>query len=542
MRPRNDSVNAVGRIVFYLLLAAYIVLTLAQRAFPTQDGPAHLYYADVVRHMLRGDGVYSAYFAIKHWFPPYAFHTYLLIGLFSMAKALTAEKILVTIYTVWFCIAFRYLIHSVNPADEVFTLAAFPFVHNKTVYLGFYNFSFGVATCLFLIGYWLRHYRRLTAARAAIFGCVILVLAMMHPVALFVALLFVGTHVALMALAEYRQAPGASAARALAAMGRVRRQALLVGAAGVCSALWILQFTRGGGLIWNLAPMRPLALLAMAPLTAFRPIAYRLVLAFPAAAVTLLALRRLLAGGFLKPLTEEAALMVLAFGCAAIYMFGPFQVNYGAFFPDRFPIFAVAFAAAFASGLELEARPQQCMMTGVAAAAVICLITQGVLKQRIIDNLEPVYDAAAAQSARKVLVVSTEPISNTSAAPDSFDPYLWAGLNYVRRSKAIFLNSAWLDTPITMLGSRTRHMCSYEDPFPTSLCLSGNPKARHAGPAPEPDLLISIDHGGNSGERISTERLARSMGMRPLPLRAGVLSFYARPGRNATMASPGRRH
>jgi len=529
MRTRTDSVNVAGRIAFYLLLTAYVVLTLAQRSFPTQDGPAHLYYADVVRHMLRGDGPYSQYFAIKHWFPPYAFHTYLLIGLFSIVKALTAEKILVTIYTVWFCMAFRYLVHSVNPADEVLSIVAFPFVHNKTVYLGFYNFSFGVATCLFLIGYWLRHHRRLTAARAAVFGFLIFVLAMMHPVALFVALLFVGTHVLLMGLAQYRQASGPAAARVLAVAARLRRQVLLAGAAGACSALWILQFTRSGGLIWNIAPMRPLALLAMAPLTAFRPIAYRLVLAVPAAAVALLALRRFFAGRFLKPLTEEAALMVLAFACAAIYIFGPFQVNYGAFFPDRFPIFAVAFATAFASGLELEARALRSLMAGVAVASVICLATQGVLKQKIIDNLDPLYEAAAAKPARKVLVVSTEPISNTSAAPDSFDPYLWAGLNYVRRSEAIFLNSAWLDTPITMLEARSRNMCSYEDPFPTSLCLSGDRKAMHPGPAPEPDLLISIDHGGKSSERISTDRLARRMGLKRLALRAGVLSFYGRP-------------
>jgi hypothetical protein len=529
VRTRAEAVNGLGRNLFYLFMAAYVALTLAQRSFPTQDGPAHLYYADVVRHMLRGDGTYSHYFAIKHWFPPYAFHTYLLIGLFSIMNGITAEKILVCLYTSWFCISFRYLIHSVNAADDVLPLVAFPFVHNKTVYLGFYNFSFGVATCLFLIGYWLRYHRRLTKWRAAVFAALILTLAMMHPVALFVALLFVGTHVLLMAAALYRQDSGPAIGRALSAVRRLRRQVLLAGAAGACSALWILQFTRSGGLIWNFAPMRPAALLAMAPLTPFRPIAYRLVLALPAAAVTLLAFRRFVAGKFLKPLTEEATLMVLAAACVAIYMFGPFQVNYGAFFPDRFPIFAIAFLTAFASGLELEAPVLRRMIAGVAAASVICLTTQGVLKQHIIADLNPVYDAAAAKTQRKALVLSAEPISNTSAAPNSFDPYLWAGLNYLRRSKDIFLNSAWLDTPITMLEPRTEHMCSYEDPFPTSQCLSGVPKAIRPGPAPQPDLVISLDHGRETSERISTERLARRMGLRRTPLRAGVLTFYARP-------------
>jgi hypothetical protein len=529
VRTRSAAVNALGRKVFYLLMAAYVVLTLAQRSFPTQDGPAHLYYADVVRHILRGDKTYSQYFAIKHWFPPYAFHTYLLIGLFSAMKALMAEKILVCLYTIWFCISFRYLVHSVNPGDDVLPLVAFPFVHNKTVYLGFYNFSFGVATCLFLIGYWIRYHSGVTKGRVAVLAAVIFMLAMMHPVALFVALLFMGTHVLLMGAERYRLGSGGVAGRMLWAFRRVRRQALVVGAAGACSALWILRFTKSGGLVWNFAPMRPAALLAMAPLTPFRPVPYRLVLALPAAAVTWLAFRRVFAGRALKPLTREDTLIILAAACAAIYVYGPFQVNYGAFFPDRFPIFAIAFVTAFASGRQLESPALRRMLAGMTCASAVCLVTQGVLKQRIIDSLNPVYDVAAAKIQRKALVLSTEPFSNTSAAPNSFDPYLWAGLHYLRRSKDIFLNCAWLDTPITMLEPRTEHMCSYEDPFPTSQCLSGVPAAMRPGPAPRPDLVISLDHGRHTSERISTGRLARRLGLRRVPLRAGVFTFYARP-------------
>jgi hypothetical protein len=36
-----------------------------QRAFPTQDGPMQLYYADVLSGLLRGGGTYSAYFRMN---------------------------------------------------------------------------------------------------------------------------------------------------------------------------------------------------------------------------------------------------------------------------------------------------------------------------------------------------------------------------------------------------------------------------------------------------------------------------------------------
>ncbi|HEX7972702.1 MAG TPA: hypothetical protein VF501_10975, partial [Thiobacillus sp.] len=204
------------RLLFWCLLGAYLIAVLAQRAFPSQDGPVHLYYADVVNHLMAGDRSYGAYFGIKHWVPPYAFHYYALIALTRFLRPLQAEKALVCAYTICFCLAFRYLLRGVAAAREsgaadAWSLLAFPFVHNRTLYLGFYNFSFGVAASLFLAGYWLRHSGELTVRRIAVVLLLVLALAMTHPVALAVALLAMGAHVALVALAalaEYRAAGG----------------------------------------------------------------------------------------------------------------------------------------------------------------------------------------------------------------------------------------------------------------------------------------------------------------------------------------------
>ncbi len=85
--------NPAGKVLFYLLLCSYVVATLAQKSFPTQDGPLHLYYADVITHLLRGDGAYGDYFTIKHWLPPYAFHAYVLVALNGLVAPLDGGEI-----------------------------------------------------------------------------------------------------------------------------------------------------------------------------------------------------------------------------------------------------------------------------------------------------------------------------------------------------------------------------------------------------------------------------------------------------------------
>ncbi len=532
----EDRLARLSRWAFYVLLLLYVSVTLGQRSFPTQDGPGHLYYADVLSHLIAGDGAYGHSFLIKHWFPPYAFHTYVLIALNRFFDPLLSEKILVSLYLVWFCFAFRYLVQAVDPGNETFPLLAFPFVMNRTVFLGFYNFSFGVATTLLVAGYWLRYHERLTPKRIAILFLAMLFLAMTHPVALFVALMFIGIHVALIFRGEYEAANGTSRIRMSTAFSNVRRPLICLLCAGAGSAAWILSFTRSGGLIWMWNWLRMGALAIMAPLTPFRQTPYRILLALPAATIAVLALWRWGAGGRSRVLARESALMVASVLCVLIYAAGPFEVNYGAYFPQRFPIFGLAFAAAFAAALRLNVRARISMVAGIAVISVACLVWQAVMKQKIIDNLALVYDAPVAPALRRALVISAEPITQRTEYPQAFNPYLWAGLHYLRRSHAVFLNGVWLDAPIAMLEPAREHRCSFQDPFPMAECLAGVPDDEDGrvpgagvGPFPEADILIALDRGVPTPEWISTDYVASSLGMSPTSMRTGFLRIFARP-------------
>ncbi len=505
--------NSTGKAWFWLLLCSYVVVTMAQRSFPTQDGPLHLYYADVITHLLRGDGAYGNYFAIKHWAPPYALHTYLLVALNGLVSPFMVEKLLVSLYTVWFCLAFRYLVHSVNPDNDLLPLMAFPFVHNKTLYLGFFNFSFGVAGALTLAGFWLRHYDRLTAKRSAAFFGLLALLGLTHPVALFVALLVIGVHTALLLLSWYRGAGGPMPWPPL----------LHVASAGALSAAWVFSFTQEGGFILMENPLRLGALIAMSPLAAFRPAPYRVLLAVPAAAVTLLGIVRLFGHGRSRVFSRDSSLAITAAICVVLFAVAPFMINHGGYFYERFPIFALAFITAFAAGVRLPQRLEGRLAAGLALVAFTCLSWQAVMKQKIIRDLAQLYDAPPAPAGRKAVVIGAEPWMKWRGAPVNFDPYVWVGAHYLRRSKAVLLNSPWLDAPISILQPAAPHTCSFSDPYPMAECMSGGPSM------PMPDLAIAVNERRGAPDPIPTDRLARSLGLRPLPIKAAYLSLYGRP-------------
>jgi hypothetical protein len=162
---------------------------------------------------------------------------------------------------------------------------------------------------------------------------------------------------------------------------------------------------------------------------------------------------------------------------------------------------------------------------GLALVAVVCLSWQVVMKQRIINNLAQVYDMKPAPAGRKAVIIGAEPWMKWRGAPVNFDPYVWAGMHYLRRSRAIFLNSAWLDAPISMIEPRAPHSCSYSDPYPMAECLSGfNGKPW----LPAPELAVGVYEHRGAPDPIPPDRLARALRLVRLPIQAGYLSFYGR--------------
>ena len=164
------------------LLVCTAVVVLAAPVFPSQDGPVHLYYVDILRNLLTHSGAYAQHFEIKALLTPYALEYYSLLMFEMVFSPAVSEKLLVCCYIVAFGHGFKYLVESVVERSSPWTLAGIPFCMSQLVYMGFLNYCIGVALALFLSGFWIRYWERLHPGRvAALLACFILML-LTHPV------------------------------------------------------------------------------------------------------------------------------------------------------------------------------------------------------------------------------------------------------------------------------------------------------------------------------------------------------------------------
>src|SRR5271165_6337573 len=77
----SDRSDLWWDVAVLVLLGCTAAVVLAVPVFPTQDGPIHLYYTDILRSLLTHTGSYPQYFAIKSVLTPYALEYYVLLVL-----------------------------------------------------------------------------------------------------------------------------------------------------------------------------------------------------------------------------------------------------------------------------------------------------------------------------------------------------------------------------------------------------------------------------------------------------------------------------
>src|SRR5688572_10938747 len=238
----STALPRLYNLLFVLLLAGFTAMILRLPVFPSQDGPMHLYHAQIYGSLLRGGGPYAEHFRIIQYFPPYSFFTYAFLALSTIFEALWAEKLLVCGYLIWFCWSFRYLVQSVRPANFVIPLFAFPLVMHRLAFMGFYNFIYGAATALFVVGFWIRYHADLRGGRSACFALLLAALTLTHPLGLVTVLGFVCLHIATGLVMAVLNSSGSWAVRLGSAL-RQRRQQLLHLALFPFAIGWIAMFS-----------------------------------------------------------------------------------------------------------------------------------------------------------------------------------------------------------------------------------------------------------------------------------------------------------
>ena len=210
----------------YWGLAAFQVAMVAMvfrlPVFPSQDGPMHLYYAGVFTAAWHNPAAYGGEFRIPFVVRPYSTLHDLLVALGAVFEPVTAEKVLVAGYIIGFAAAFLYLARSVGGRTPAVLLIV-PFIMHRMVYLGFYNYCLGSAMALALIGFWIRHHKRLSGWRTVVYVLAVGLMLLTHPMSLLIATMFICLHLCAGFAFAFRAASGDVAARVRAAIHRLLR-------------------------------------------------------------------------------------------------------------------------------------------------------------------------------------------------------------------------------------------------------------------------------------------------------------------------------
>jgi hypothetical protein len=181
-----------------LLLGALIAIQLVPiwtlSYFPSQDGPAHLAIANILREYGGADGqVLREYFvlepgAITNWF------VYILLAhVLRFLPLALAEKVFLSAYVILLPLSVRYAVRAVEPRNAFLALLALPFTYNYLLGMGFYNFCCSLVAFFFALGYWLRHRERLGWLHGTVFALLALWVYLCHVVSVGALLAAIGT-------------------------------------------------------------------------------------------------------------------------------------------------------------------------------------------------------------------------------------------------------------------------------------------------------------------------------------------------------------
>jgi hypothetical protein len=194
-----------ANLLFAALLVAQAVPLWCFTYFPSQDGPAHLENAAILRDYPGPHRLLHTFYEINPHPEPNWASTLLLAGLMYVVPPLVAEKLLLTGYLLLLPLAACYAVQAVRPGTGWLAILAVPLAPNLFVHMGFYNFCWSLPLFLFTLGYWLRHRERLGRREALALMALGLALYFCHLMSLVAAWVVMAVMVPWTALLEARR-------------------------------------------------------------------------------------------------------------------------------------------------------------------------------------------------------------------------------------------------------------------------------------------------------------------------------------------------
>lgn len=488
-----------------LLVLVYIVWLLSLPAWPSQDGPAHLYYVHVLGELFSAHStVYRSYYTIKHLLPPYALYYYALLALSKLAPLLLADRLIVCIYLLLFVFGFRYLAQAIGPAADRSTLLAVLLALNWSAGIGFLNYCLSLALVFWAMGLWLRFSEKI-APRVA-FLLLVAAITLTHPVPLLILLTFCGVDWLQRSLLRGKTSSPTSRRSPLA----LDLTILLLSA---CALFYVRHFATAHPLSQAQSIPRPylsqtahhvLAVLQLhsislifghsLPILIYRfgqlmTIVIGLVLAIAQR-------RRNRAAGVWKASDTWLVYSVALFVLIPLL---PSDISDAFYFTERLSILIWLAPLLAASGWQPRARSISlpAILLFVAITNVCLLWQADRLLRPVAAVMAAVDHAPRTHTGELGLVLDDSRPGRQGKAGPSWNPYYWAGAHVLRHDDAVLDNSPWLDSAIIPLGAlptlpvAATSTGDSASPYELSLRLYRFPAARQATLAPVDFVLIT---------------------------------------------------
>ena len=169
--------------LFYCLVILAMAPIWSVTFFVTGDGPCHLYNSNILLDFMHGmKPFYDPFYYLNTMVDPNRLYNMITIPLLSIFDPAWAERFFFTLYVLSFCLGFRYLVRSINPAALFISHIGVLFCIHKLVMHGFLNNALSLAVWFWVAGWWWRH-RKLTQLHILLATALLfLVLYSSHPI------------------------------------------------------------------------------------------------------------------------------------------------------------------------------------------------------------------------------------------------------------------------------------------------------------------------------------------------------------------------
>lgn len=200
-----NRLSKYEKVFFFSIVLLNLIPVLTHHFFPTLDGPAHLYNANLINHLLFSDSNLDSFFQFNSEPVPNWTGHILLCFFNGFLPGYLAEKMLLIIYFIGLPYAFRNLIKAINPGQIGLSYLIFPFTYSHLFALGFYNFSLGLIGLLLILTYWIKNHQTIagSAKKIAILGFLLLLTYFSHLVMFSVALLAIACYTLMTFLKQF---------------------------------------------------------------------------------------------------------------------------------------------------------------------------------------------------------------------------------------------------------------------------------------------------------------------------------------------------